>query len=351
MATESSTYWPQSQRAWLYTSAPAGLDKSLKLHNDAAPPPQTNLTKDAILVKVEAMSLNPADYKLAEMGLISRALISPPASPGMDYAGRIASVGSGVVDFRVGQEVFGRVDPTKFGTLAEYVVVKDKEGVVAIPDGFKHGVVEASCVGTVGLTALQSIQPYVAPGKGEKVFINGGSGGTGTFGIQIAKALGCHVTTSCSGANVELCKSLGADEVIDYSKENVSEVLKGKGQVFKLVVDNVGTSPSDLYKAADVYMVAGGNFIQVGGGGSMADIKSTTSRALLPTFLGGGKTNFKLIMTKQSHAGLKQIGQWMKEDKVRAVVDEVFAFEDAPKAYEKLKTGRVKGKIVVKVSK
>ncbi|ORY63296.1 chaperonin 10-like protein [Pseudomassariella vexata] len=317
--TDSKT---NTMKAWLYSSAGQGLEKSIKLSSDAPQPPL--LGKDDILVKVHAMSPNPADYKFPELGLLARVMISVPASPGMDYAGTVVKTGSAVDTFKIGEEVFGRVEPNRFGTLGEYIVAK-YSGCVSRPQGL--GLEEACCVGTTGLTAYQSIAPHVTVGNGDKVFINGGSGGTGTFGVQIAKALGCHVTTSCSGKNVELCKSLGADEVIDYTKENVSAVLAAKGLVFKLVVDN---------------------FIQVGASVSLAQLKSTVSTMLLPSFLGGGKSSISFIMTKNSHDDLVELRKLITEGRVKSVVDEVFEYEDAPKAYEKLKTGRARGNLVVK---
>lgn len=349
--------WPQSTRAWIYNSASTGLENSLHLTTDSPPPPKSLLGRESLLVRVSHASLNPADYKVAELGLLARAIVSPPASPGMDYSGTVVSVGSNVTAYRPGQLVFGRIEPTRYGTLGEYVVVKDGEGVAAAPAGVSadggRRMDELACVGTCGLTALQSIRPYVSGVDGERVFINGGSGGTGTFGIQIAKALGLHVTVSCSGANAEMCRGLGADEVVDYKTENISEVLKEKGKVFKLVVDNVGYTPAgqqDLYTAADDFLTEDGHFIQVGGGANMVQIKAAVTRSLMPSFLGGGKRNYKLIVTKQSSADLAQLGGWMEEGKVKAVIDEVFPFEDAPGAYAKLKTGRAKGKILVKVS-
>lgn len=352
MAATSET-WPQTTRAWIYNGAGAGLEKALQLKTDAAPPPKSLLGRESVLVRVSHMSLNPADYKLAELGLLARALVSPPASPGMDYSGTVVTVGSNVTAYKAGQHVFGRVEPNKFGTLAEYIVVKDGEGLTPAPEGYgAEKMDQLACVGTGGLTALQSIEPYVS-GEGEKIFINGGSGGTGTFGIQIAKALGLHVTVSCSGPNAELCRSLGADEVVDYKTQDISEVLKAKGKVFRLMVDNVGYTPAgqqDLYSAADEFLTEDGHFVQVGGGVSAEQVKSVLKRSLIPSFLGGGKRNYKMIMAKQSHEGLARIGDWMKEGKVKAVIDEEFAFENAPEAFAKLKTGRAKGKIVVRVT-
>lgn len=183
----------------MYDSARDGLEKSIKLVEDTALPFKQTLPKDAILVKVHYMSLNPGDYKIAELGILARALVSIPAAPGLDFSGTVAQTGEAVSAFSVGQEVYGRVDPNQYGTLGEYICAS-VDGCAALPEGVS--LKDASCIGTGGQTAYQCIVPNVK--EGDKVFINGGSGGTGVFGIQIAKAVGCHVTTSCSGKNVEL---------------------------------------------------------------------------------------------------------------------------------------------------
>ncbi|KAI1454875.1 reticulon-4-interacting protein 1, mitochondrial precursor [Annulohypoxylon moriforme] len=336
---------PKTMKAWIYNSAAGGVEKNLKLVSDASPPFPDDPPKDVILVKVHSSSLNPVDYKLPELGFLARFAISAPASPGLDFAGVVAAVGSAVTSYHVGDKVFGRIDPNKYGTLGEYVPAK-AEGIALVPEGVSFE--DASTIGTAGLTSFQSIVPNVK--AGDKVFINGGSGGTGSFGIQFAKAVGCHVTTSCSGKNEELVRKLGADDVIDYTKENVSEALKAKGQVFKLVVDNIGSAPPDLYKAADHYMLPEGKFVQVGVHMSLGGVANVASRQLLPSFLGGGKRKLEFYITKNSHKDLEQIRKWLEEGKVKALIDETFQYEDAPKAFEKLKTGRVKGKLVVRGS-
>ncbi|KAH6655818.1 chaperonin 10-like protein [Truncatella angustata] len=335
---------PKTMRAWLYSTASGGLEKNLKLSEATVQP----VAKDQVLVKVHSTSLNPADYKVPELGMVARLAISTPAAPCMDFSGTVEEVGDDVKSadaFRVGEKVFGRVAPQQYGGLSEFVSAKP-ECLAKLPEGVSEE--HASCIGTAGMTAYQCIAPHVK--AGDKVFINGGSGGVGTFGIQIAKALGCQVTTSCSGKNAELVKSLGADEVIDYTKENVSEVLKSKGQVFKLAVDNVG-HPADLYKAGDAYLVPEGKFVQVGGDMSLGAMSSLATRALQPSFLGGGKRSWQFLVTASKHDDLVQVGKLMQEGKVKAVIDETFEFKDAPKAFEKLKTGRSRGKIVVQGSK
>ncbi|OAG11554.1 NAD(P)-binding protein [Paraphaeosphaeria sporulosa] len=215
-----------------------------------------------------------------------------------------------------------------------------------VPTGLK--VDDMAGVGVAGLTAYQSIQPHVK--EGDKVFINGGSGGTGIFGIQIAKALGCHVTTSCSTANIELCKSLGADEVIDYKTMDVVETLKKKGQVFSLVVDNVGI-PSNLYGQCHHFVVHHGHYTQVGADIGVASAIQHAGNMFLPGFLGGGRRRYQFLSLKPNHKQLVQLGQWIAEGKVKPVIDSIWEYDDTPKAFERLKTQRAKGKVVVHVKK
>ncbi|KAI5923919.1 reticulon-4-interacting protein 1, mitochondrial precursor [Camillea tinctor] len=353
MAAEENPI-PTAMRAWLYTSVPSTLERALTLSPSAPFPPSTALAPDELLVRVRAASLNPADYKVPELGPVRRLIVSAPASPGLDYAGVVVRVGdAAAATFKTGDRVFGRVEaPTPFGSLGEYVVVR-RRGCAGIPGEEEAGKEEEfSCVGTAGLTAYQGIAPYVTPGKGDRVFINGGSGGVGTFSIQIAKALGCYVVVSCSAAGAELCRSLGADEIIDYRTADVCAELTSKAAAsgpFALVVDNVGTSPPGLYKAADGFLSPEGTFAQIGGEVSLAMLRSV-SRALIPRFLGGGSSKWAFIVTRNVHEELVRLAEWIREGKIRVVIDEVFPFEEAPAAFAKLKEGRTKGKVVVRVA-
>jgi NADPH:quinone reductase-like Zn-dependent oxidoreductase len=327
-------------KAWQYASTSGGVEANLQINETAARP---MLGDDEILVQVHAMALNPVDYKATEMG-IPLVLFGSRLTPGADFCGKVAKTGSKVDSFRIGEWVFGaKVAALATGTLAQYVAVS-KQHLTSLPEGVE--VDDAATIGIVGLTEIQAIRPNVK--EGDKVFINGGSGGTGVYGIQIAKALGCHVTTSCSTANIDLCKSLGADEVIDYKTTDITKALVEKGQVFSLVVDNVGLT-ADLYKQSASYLLPAGKFVQVGAGSSMGGLGQIASNMLLPSFLGGGKRKYQMLMTSPSAEDLRQLGSWMKEGKVKAVHDEVFEWEDAPNAFARLRTGRAKGKIVVHV--
>ncbi|KAJ9629554.1 hypothetical protein H2203_001928 [Taxawa tesnikishii (nom. ined.)] len=334
---------PTQMKAWQYSSGSGGLEKNLQLNTSAPLPPSAkSLAPDQTLVKIHSASINPVDHKLPELPVVSSIIIKKPATPGLDYAGEVVQTGSDT-GLKAGQMVFGKIEPPpKFGTLAEYTVTP-RAGTVPLPEGVSPD--DAATVGVAGLVAYQAVKHAKA---GDKIFINGGSGGTGTFGVQCAKAMGCYVTTTCSGPNVDLCKSLGADEVIDYKTQNVLEALKRSGKQYDLVVDMVGT-PSELYWQCHHFTKPGAKFLQIGSQSSLSATVDLVSRFLWPGFLGGGQRPFQFVMTNTNYDDFEQIGRWMAEGKVKAVIDEKFAMGDAVKAFEKLKTGRARGKIVVKV--
>lgn len=345
---------PRTMKAWQFTSNSPTIEKNLELNTSAPLPARsTSLPADQILVQVLVATLNPVDYKLPEVPLLGRLFTGSPATPSIDFAGRVVTTGPNSkkvssTDLKPGQLVFGRIGlPTKFGTLAEYTVAP-RAACVPIPSGV--GVIDAACAGTASLTAYQSIIPKIKGGAGERVFINGGSGGCGTFGIQIAKASGCHVTASCSGPNVELCESLGADTVIDYRSKDVVAELK-KMPPFDLVVDNVGL-PANLYWAAPSYLKPGAPYVQPGAPGlTLGFVWESIGKQVWP-WLRGGQRPCEFVSLVNRVDDYAQIGRWMQEGKVRAVVDEVFDMEDKGpiRAFEKLRTGRARGKIVVKIA-
>lgn len=337
---------PSKMKAWLYTRTTGGLEKNLKL-SESARTPGTTLRRDQVLMRVISTSLNPADYKVPEAahGLLSKLILSTPASPGIDFCGRVVATGPGVAEtqFQPGQLVFGCLAiPSQFGALAEYVV-SSVDDVAPLPEGVDPDA--AASIGVAAQTAYQSIATYVTPGAGERIFINGGSGGCGTFGIQIAKILGCHVTVSCSSRNVQFCRDLGADDVIDYTAVDLTRELEAKGPVFSLVVDNVG-SPADLYRECHRFLLPGRRFVQVAATSPLV----FADRLLRPRFLGGGQRQLDIMLLRNKKDQMVRIADWMREGKVRAVIDSTYEFEDAVRAFEKLKTGRARGKIVVRVA-
>jgi len=337
-------------KAWQVSGKSGVLEKDIALNPSATLPNSTTLKPDEMLVKVSAAAINPADHKIAELPLFGRFLLGKGATPGADFAGRVVKTGSGIAaqdGLAPGTAVFGRLEPpVKLGCLAEYTIAP-KNGCAALPEGvsFRDG----AAMGTAGLTAYQCIAPYVKSGEGKKVFINGGSGGTGVWGIQFAKAMGCHVVTSCSGANADLCRSLGADEVIDYRTQDIVQTLKKSGSEFDLIVDNVGT-PHELYAQCHEFTTSSANFIQVGANVSWSASYSLLRRMLWPGMLGGGRRPFAMLQVKNKREDFIEIRRLLAERKAKAVIDQTVDMQDVPKAYQSLKTDRTRGKIVVNVA-
>ena len=340
----ASSIPPSTMRAWQYSSVTGGIDKTMKI-NPSAPVPKPK--SDQHLVQIIATALNPVDYKPVEsIPGVFRFGVSKPATPGIDFAGTIVKPAQGS-PFKPGQLVFGcsgASGPLAGGALREYSTT-GKESTVAIPQNVNP--IDASTVGVAALTAYQSLVPHIK--KNDRVFINGGSGGTGIFGLQFAKVVGCHITTTCSTPNVELCKSLGADRVIDYKKENVLEALKNSGFKFDHAVDNVGTQHELIWHCHE-FMKPDGKYVTVGGEPTLDGLGDMLKQKLLPGFLGGVKGNVEGFWPVQKADDFARIAEWMAKGQVKTIIDERFRFEDAPKAFEKLKTGRARGKIVVDVA-
>ena len=333
-------------KGWVFSTPSGGLENTLKLRNDLQLPPTAKALKsDQVLVKTLAVSLNPVDYKIGESPLMSRLLIKKPSSPGLDFSGTVVALGANSGKFKhqlePGMMVLGRLGwPQQFGPLGEYVVCGRDEAVAA-PSGMSAE--DAAAIGTAGLTAIQSIQPYVR--EGSNVFINGGSGGVGLFGIQIAKVLGCSVTVTCSSANVDLCKSVGADKVIDYRTSNVVEELAKSEPKYDLFLDYVGTR--GLYWAMGKYTNPDARCVQVATDTTPADIFDAVQRFLIPSFIAGPGRKLTYLFCQNDPENFARVGQWVKEGKVKVITDQVFAYEDAPKAFARLKTHRARGKVVI----
>ena len=337
-----------TMKAWQFR-APGPLDKTLTLYSDVPKPDETSLGPDDLLVKVAACGLNPADYKVQELGIIARAIVPFPKTVGMDLSGEVVAVGSAVSsdDVKPGDKIAGRVNPLgAAGALAPYVVVP--RSYVAVLTNPQADVVLASGLATPALTAYQTIAPYVEAGRGDKIFINGGSGGVGTCCIQIAKLLGCHVTVSCSTGKVDMCRDLGADDIIDYKKTaSVTAELKKRGREFTLIVDNVGNSPTDLFSSSKSYLGKGRPYVFVGGNMSFSAVTNMIVAALVPTALGGVRGRFQTFITKDSPEDLEKLVTWYAEGKLKILEEARYGFEEAKTAMQRLHAGGATGKIFV----
>jgi len=338
MAQTSSSEVPSTIRMYEYKGT-SSIEQSLVLNEKAAAPKSPRYASTQITIQVIAASLNPIDYKVPEIPLVGQYLARNFTTPGLDFSGRVVSAGS---DLPVGTLVAGRLaGPGPYGSLSSYLVAP-RSGLAKLANNVspEHG----ASLGTAGQTAYQSIVPYVK--SGDKVFINGGSGGVGSFAVQIAKILGCHVTTSCSSGNVQLVKDLGADEVIDYKTQDLVGELKRNGLVYDHVFDTVG-QPGSLLKDSEGFLKPEGKFIQVGGGMTFASISSMLYKLFVPVVLGGANRYFKFLTCMNNPKDMEQLAAWTAEGKLKIIVDSVYPYEEASRAFEKLKTGRARGKVIV----
>ncbi|CAH0016942.1 unnamed protein product [Clonostachys rhizophaga] len=346
---------PDTMKVWRFHSVAGGAEKNMRLETMEIPDPKP--TKST-LVKMVAASLNPIDIKASEIPVLGSCIHRLPAIPGCDGVGRVIetyepSLSKGMmVQFRKNE-----MQPD--GVFAEYVLLPPGQCAV-IPDGVPT--TQAVTVGTCGVTGYQALAPYILDKDGQpkkhghtpRVFINGGSGGTGVFQIQLAKIFGWHVVTTCSASNIELCKSLGADEVIDYRKEPAEEVLKrmvleDSSKGFDLVVDN-NSNPWPLFKAADVYLRSEGTYVQIGADFAVDSARHFFNINLRPKFLGGARSKWTFMGMKTSREDSERILEWMAAGKIHIPIDSEFPFEKVPDAYSKLKSGAKGGKIVVHFS-
>ncbi|KAJ4985469.1 reticulon-4-interacting protein mitochondrial precursor [Stagonosporopsis vannaccii] len=332
-----------ASQAWQCKTFSGSVEQNLFLP-PSVPTPQPSDTE--VLVESFSTTINPIDYKILELGLIPKLVFRSPVTPGLDVSGRVVEVGSRVTSFKPGDLVFGACNGVfGHGSLAQHVQVS-QDTLALAPLGANAD--DLAAIATTGMTALQAIRPFVK--SGDKVFINGGSGGTGVMAIQIAKQLGCHVTASCSSTNVELCKSLGADDVLDYKQADIVEQLHRRETRFEVIIDNVGT-PSNLYRASQRFLQPSGTFVQVGLGMNLRALRQLLGNILIPSFLGGGKARYLFAVTKPNTADFNQLAAWMEKGNLRAVVDSVYEFKDAPQAFARSKTGRARGKVVVSIKK
>lgn len=314
-------------KAWQYTTVHGKLQDSLTWNESALAPDKHSLGADQLIVEVISTSLNPVDYKLPESGLL-----------GTKHDANTAN--------HIGQLVFGGLPHAgTFGGLAQYLLTSTRE-TVPLPDGVEPD--DAAAVGTAATTAYQSLLPGVDI-SGWRVFLNGGSGGVGSWAVQMARTKGAQVTVSCSTANVDFCKELGAADIIDYKKNDVVSVLKQRGQVFDLVVDNI--NDEEIYANSNAFLKSGGWFCQVGVAAlTVASSSRMIGRNLRPAWLSGGR-NYRFIQQTNASEYLVQIGEWIVQGKMRPIIDQTYELEKAKDAIIKLREGRTRGKIVVHVGK
>lgn len=316
----------------------------------AADVPEPELRENEVLIQVHATAVNLLDVKLRNGEF---KLILPYRTPfvlGHDVAGVVVRVGPQVRQFKVGDEVYARPDDFRIGTFAEYVAVK--EASVAIKPR-NITMEEAASIPLVGLTAWQALVEKGRLKKGQKVFIQAGSGGVGTFAIQLAKYLGATVATTASAGNTGLVKSLGADVVVDYKKDDFEARMSG----YDLVLNS--QDGNTLSKSLTV-LKPGGHLISISGPPDpqfAKDIKAPWVVQQVMRALSFGvrrqaqrlKVGYAFLFMKASGSQLRQITPLIESGAIRPVIDKVFPFESTNEALAYVESGRAKGKVVIKV--
>ncbi|KZV65702.1 NAD(P)-binding protein [Peniophora sp. CONT] len=340
---------PTTQRAWICTGR-GTPDKVLRLENNYPVPSQ--LQKGAVLVKVKAAALNPVGYKM--MKLLPLAILRPTI-PEYEFAGTVVDANG--TDFSLGDEVVSQMGiplahMTKQGGLAEYVWT-DANNCVIRPANITP--TQASGVLLAGMTAWQGLFDAGELQEGQTVFINGGSTAVGSFAIQWAKARGCRVIASASAKNEKYVRDLGADEFIDYTKEDLATQLMNNPPSTKYHVffECVALADASLYLKSKAYLALNGVFVSVGpqpvGLGDYAQLLRLFAGWLTPSWLGGLKSKWRFVGVQTKKEDMQAMFDLLSEGKARPLVDSVYSMEDALKAYERLMTMRATGKVVVKV--
>jgi NADPH:quinone reductase-like Zn-dependent oxidoreductase len=298
-------------------------------------------TNHEVLVEVHAAGIDPGvwhtmtglPYLVRLAGYGVRA--PKQAILGHDLAGRIAAVGKDVAGYRVGDAVYGACD----GALAEYAVAT-VEQVSPMPDDLSF--TDAAATPISGRTALEALRDHGRVHPGQRAMIIGAAGGIGTFAVQLAKALGADVTAVCSTAKVGLASALGADAVIDYTREELTR----DGGEYDLVIDTAGNRPltalRQLLQAHGTLVIVGGE----GGGRWVGGADRQLRALLLSPFV---KQRLRAVMAKEHHEDLAVLTRLIETDAVRPVVDRTFPLPDAAAAIDYLHAGRSRGKVVVVV--
>lgn len=312
--------------------------------------PVPEIQPDEVLVEIHAAGINLLDSKIRNGEF---KLILPYKTPfvlGHDVAGIVTKVGGNVQQFKVGDEVYARPADHHVGTFAEYIAINEAD--VAIKPK-KLSMEEAASIPLVGLTAWQALIEKGNLKKGQKVFIQAGSGGVGTFAIQLAKHLGATVATTTSAVNIQLVKNLGADLVIDYMKDDFEKILHD----FDLVLNS--QDGKTLEKSLRV-LKPGGKLISISGPPDLdfaKGIRAPWFVKLIIRLLSFGvrrkakrlNVGYSFLFMRANGSQLKEITSLINSGIIKPVLDRVFPFESIKEALGYVESGRAKGKVVVKV--
>jgi NADPH:quinone reductase-like Zn-dependent oxidoreductase len=330
---------PQGEQMKAVIHCDYGTADALRIEHIAIPAPADR----QVLVKVRAAAVNPLDWHEMRgtpyIMCIGTGLRKPEELRlGVDYAGTVEAVGTAVTRFKPGDDVYGGTT----GAFAEYVVVSEDRAIALKPANIPFG--QAASVPIAALTALQALRDSGQVQPGQRVLINGASGGVGTFAVQIAKSLGAEVTGVSSTRNQDLVRSIGADRVIDYTRDDFTQ---GE-QRYDVIVDLVGNRKLlDLKRVLEPQ----GIVVLIGGGGPdagswIAPLLGPIKALLLSPFV---DQDFGMMLAKLSQQDLTVLANLMRSGKVTPVIDRQYGLDEIADAIRYLETGRARGKVVITV--
>jgi NADPH:quinone reductase-like Zn-dependent oxidoreductase len=345
-------YWRSSNDCQRQSAAPANPMKAV-VHCEYGTPDVLEVrdiekpAPDAmqLLVRVRAASVNPLDGHMMRGILLARLMGNGLRKPkdtriGVDYSGVVEAIGKNVTQYKVGDEVFGG----RNGALAQYICPRADRGIALKPANLTFE--EAGSIAVAGITALQGLRDVGHVRARQKVLVNGASGGVGTFAVQIAKALGAEVTGVCSTRNIDLVKSIGADHVIDYTKEDFTN----GDQHYDVIFDNVQNhSFSERRRALTpngICVLAG-----IGGAGWHADTGTHIARSFTtPMMSKFTSQKFKFFIAELNHNDLAYLADLIQSGKMKPVIDRTYkSLTETPEALAYLEEGHARGKVVITV--
>jgi NADPH:quinone reductase-like Zn-dependent oxidoreductase len=320
------------------TSCEYGVD-NLKLQDIEKPTPADN----ELLIRVRAASINPVDGHMIRGSWLMRPMsgMRKPKNTrfGTDFSGVVEAIGKDVTNFKPGDEVFG----AKHGAVADYICVKADRAIVIKPNNITFE--QAGSVAVAGLTALQGLRDMGRIQAGQKVLINGASGGVGTFAVQVTKAFGADVTAVCSTRNVDLVKSIGADRVIDYTKEDFTKTDQRYDMIYDLVGNHSFSERRQILRPNGICVLAG-----IGGAGlhpeSWGRMLGNFWDAFLSKFT---SQKFRFYIATLTKDDLNVLRDLMQSGKVSPVIDRTYKISETQAALRYLEEGHARGKVVITV--
>ncbi|WP_339251035.1 NADP-dependent oxidoreductase [Paenibacillus sp. FSL P2-0136] len=312
--------------------------------------PMPEIGEQDVLAEIHAASINPIDFKIRDGKLRMLLKYELPLILGNDFSGVIIQVGDKVKKFKRGDKIYGRPRKSRIGTFAEYIAVHEDD-IALKPRNLSFE--EAASIPLVGLTSYQALHDILQLSAGQKVLIQAGAGGVGTFAIQLAKAMGLYVATTASEAGAELVKSLGADQVINYKTEQFDQVLHDYDGVY----DTIGGETLEkafriVRPGGQVVSVSGLPNARFGKEYGLGFLKTNLLRLVtrsLTRLERQHKVKYSFLFMKPSGRQLDLITEYIESGAIQPVIGRVFPWAEAQKAMEYSESGRAKGKIILKI--